>query len=58
MMKPKSFFVQDYLTFALIEIISSFQYLFIAIERTAKFTENIGLLAIYCFETLDRLPAI
>ena len=29
-----------------IEIISSFQYLFFAIEWTAKFTENIGLLAI------------
>ena len=46
MMKQKSFFVQGNLNFALIEIISSFQYLFFAIEWTAKFTENIGLLAI------------
>ena len=29
-----------------IEVISSFQYLFFAIKWTAKFTENIGLLAI------------
>ena len=46
MMKQKSFFVQGNLNFALIEIISSFQYLFSATEWTAKFTENIGLLAI------------
>ena len=46
MMKQKSFFVQGNLNFAWIEIISSFQYLFFAIEWTAKFTENIGLLAI------------
>ena len=41
-----------------IEIISSFQYLFFTIEWTAIFTENIGLLGIWCFENLDQLPAI
>ena len=41
MMKQKSFFVQGNLNFAVIEITSSFQYVFFAIEWTAKFTENI-----------------
>ena len=52
MMKQKSFFVQGNLNFALIEIISSFQYLFFATDWTAKFTENIGLLAISVLKTL------
>ena len=52
MMKQKSFFVQGNLNFALIEIISSFQYLFFAIEWTARFTENIGLLASW----VDHFP--
>ena len=41
---------QDRLTFLSLDWLESFDF--------EKFTENIGLPAIYCFENLDRLQAI
>ena len=54
MMKQKSFFVQRNLNFALMYRNNIEFYSFFAIEWTAKFTGNIGLPGIWCFENLDR----